>query len=144
MKVCRVQFKRVGKKYFFNPNGIPVTDGTFVVVETVRGVEIGKVVGDLTEAELDPSLEIKPIIRIATKKDEIKITVIATGFSSAPAEREVKMEKVQFEGGLPAYSFSGTPADCVKYAILSIYGNHSVWRITIIINTIRISSRQLT
>ena len=31
--------------------------------------------------------------------------------------REVKMEKVQFEGGLPAYSFSGTPADCVKYAI---------------------------
>jgi len=88
MKVCRVQFKRVGKKYFFNPNGIPVTDGTFVVVETVRGVEIGKVVGDLTEAELDPSLEIKPIIRIATKKD-------LENYESNKANETIALEKCE-------------------------------------------------
>lgn len=88
MKVCRVQFKRVGKKYFFNPNDIPVTDGTFVVVETIRGLEIGRVVGDLTESELDPSLEIKPILRIATKKD-------LENYESNKANEAIALEKCE-------------------------------------------------
>lgn len=69
MMVCRVQFKKVGKKYFFNPNNIEVSDGTFVVVETVRGVELGRVVGDLVSFENENNHEIKPILRLATKKD---------------------------------------------------------------------------
>lgn len=69
MMVCRVQFKKVGKKYFFNPNNIEVSDGAFVVVETVRGVELGRVVGDLVSFENENNHEIKPILRLATKKD---------------------------------------------------------------------------
>ena len=69
MKVCRVQFKKVGKKYFFNPNNIEVSDGAFVVVETVRGLELGRVVGDIVESDIDLSHEVKPILRLATKKD---------------------------------------------------------------------------
>ena len=38
MNVCRIQFRKVGKKYYFNPNGIIVKDQDLVVVETVRGV----------------------------------------------------------------------------------------------------------
>ena len=69
MDVCRIQFRKVGKKYFFNPNGIIVKDQDLVVVETVRGVEIGKVVGELVEAPAELEKDIKPILRIATKKD---------------------------------------------------------------------------
>ena len=69
MKVCRIQFKKVGKKYYFNPNNINVTDGSFVVVETVRGVEVGRAVGDLVEIDETIMHEIKPILRLAHKKD---------------------------------------------------------------------------
>lgn len=69
MKVCRIQFKKVGKKYYFNPNNINVTDGSFVVVETVRGVEVGRAVGDLVEIDETTMHEIKPILRLAHKKD---------------------------------------------------------------------------
>ena len=69
MDVCRIQFRKVGKKYYFNPNGIKVKDKDLVVVETVRGLEIGQVVGDLVECPTELEKELKPILRIATKKD---------------------------------------------------------------------------
>ena len=69
MNVCRVQFRKVGKKYYFNPNGIDVKDKMIVVVETVRGIEIGEVVGDLVECPAELEKDMKPILRIATKKD---------------------------------------------------------------------------
>ena len=69
MNVCRIQFRKVGKKYYFNPNGIEVKDQDLVVVETVRGLEIGTVVGGLVECPTELEKDIKPILRIATKKD---------------------------------------------------------------------------
>ena len=69
MKVCRVQFRKVGKKYYFNPNGIEVKDGDLVVVETIRGLEIGKIAGDLVECPVEIEKDLKPILRIANKKD---------------------------------------------------------------------------
>lgn len=69
MDVCRIRFRKVGKKYYFNPNGIEVKDKDLVVVETVRGVEIGQVVGGLVEAPAELEKDMKPILRIATKKD---------------------------------------------------------------------------
>lgn len=69
MNVCRVQFRKVGKKYYFNPNGIDVKNKTIVVVETVRGLEIGEVVGELVECPKELEKDIKPILRIASKKD---------------------------------------------------------------------------
>jgi cell fate regulator YaaT (PSP1 superfamily) len=69
MNVCRIQFRKVGKKYYFNPNVIIVKDQDLVVVETVRGVEIGQVVGEMVECPIELEKDIKPILRIATKKD---------------------------------------------------------------------------
>ena len=69
MDVCRVQFRKVGKKYYFNPNGIEVKDGDMVVVETIRGLEIGKIVGGLVECPQEIEKDLKPILRIAKKKD---------------------------------------------------------------------------
>ncbi|MCR5462772.1 MAG: stage 0 sporulation protein [bacterium] len=70
MEVIRIQFKEVGKKYYFSPNNIDVKDKDKVVVETIRGIELGTVIGniiDIDEKELIS--ELKPILRKATKKD---------------------------------------------------------------------------
>lgn len=70
MKAIRVQFKHVGKKYYFSPNGIDVKNEDKVVVETIRGIELGTVVGDELElSESDLITELKPILRKATQKD---------------------------------------------------------------------------
>ena len=69
MQACLVQFKKVGKKYYFNPNGIDVKPDMFVVVETVRGLELGKIIGELVECPQQLEADIKPILRIATAKD---------------------------------------------------------------------------
>ncbi len=69
MLVCEVKFKQAGKRYYFNPKNIEVKHNDFVVVETVRGVELGQIVGDVKEADVTNAEEIKPIIRIATDVD---------------------------------------------------------------------------
>ena len=70
MQVARIQFKPVGKKYYFSPNGLDLKDKDKVVVETIRGIELGTVIGsiiDIDEKELIS--ELKPILRKATKRD---------------------------------------------------------------------------
>lgn len=70
MKAIKVQFKPVGKKYYFSPEKYPVYVGCYVVVETIRGVELGRVVDEPFEiSENELSSELKPIKRIATKDD---------------------------------------------------------------------------
>ncbi|MFA5560227.1 MAG: regulatory iron-sulfur-containing complex subunit RicT [Acholeplasmataceae bacterium] len=69
MQVALVQFKEVGKKYYFSFASFPLVGRELVVVETVRGIEIGKVylIKEIEESEL--TNELKPIIRIATEED---------------------------------------------------------------------------
>ena len=43
-EVIGIRFKKAGKVYFFDPNGIPFAEGESAVVETARGVELGHVV----------------------------------------------------------------------------------------------------
>ena len=68
MLVCRVAFKKLGKRYYFNPNGINLKNGDKVIVETIRGIELGEVIGDLIAINED-ELEIKPILRLAKDSD---------------------------------------------------------------------------
>ena len=42
--IVGVRFKRLGKIYFFNPEGLKVKKGDFVIVETVQGEEYGEVI----------------------------------------------------------------------------------------------------
>ncbi len=70
MKVIKIQFKAVGKKYYFSPNNIDLNNGDKVVVETIRGIELGTVVGDTMDIdEKELVSELKPILRKATQKD---------------------------------------------------------------------------
>lgn len=69
-KVVGIGFKEVGKVYWFNPGTLQIKPGYMVVVETVRGLELGKVLQDIKEVD-DSELEheLKNVIRIATEKD---------------------------------------------------------------------------
>jgi cell fate regulator YaaT (PSP1 superfamily) len=69
-KVVGIRFKTAGKKYYFDPLEFDLNPGDFVVVETVRGIELGEVIEamkTIDEAELIASL--KPVLRKATEKD---------------------------------------------------------------------------
>lgn len=70
MKVTKVQFKPLGKRYYFGIANLDVKDKTPVVVNTIRGIEMGYCVGDPFELKEDESIpELKDIVRIATEED---------------------------------------------------------------------------
>ncbi len=69
--IVYVRFEGTKKSYTFGSNHDDYEPGGHVVVETVRGLEIGEVVGyPKKREELVCVLPLKPIIRKATKKDE--------------------------------------------------------------------------
>jgi len=70
IKIVGIQFKSIGKVYNFNPVNNELALGDDVVVETVRGVELGKVVEVVREIDdTNPEHEHKPILRKATPHD---------------------------------------------------------------------------
>jgi len=69
-KAVSVRFRTAGKKYYFDPGKHEVERGDYVVVKTVRGIELGEVVE--TSKPIDNEQlqnDLKPIIRKATEKD---------------------------------------------------------------------------
>lgn len=68
--VIGVSFKLAGKIYYFDPTGFEVKQGDHVIVETVRGVEFGKVmIGPREVPEEKITSPLKKVIRIATPED---------------------------------------------------------------------------
>lgn len=69
-KVVGIGFKEVGKIYLFETKITTLKVDDLVVVETVRGLEIGKVIKPIEEMdETKIGHELKEIIRLATKRD---------------------------------------------------------------------------
>ena len=72
VEVVGVRFKKVGKVYYFAPNGIQANKGEFAIVDTARGPEYGEIfVTNKTVgiSEIVPPL--REIIRIATPEDAV-------------------------------------------------------------------------
>jgi len=66
-RAAGVRFTKVGKLYYFDYSSYPeLASGDFVIVETVRGRQMGQVMGF---TEPDPGRELKPILRTATPRD---------------------------------------------------------------------------
>lgn len=72
--IIGVRFKSVGKIYYFDPLDFEIKNDDFVIVETARGIEMGKVVMEKRTVSEDEVVKpLKPVMRIADKKDfEIK------------------------------------------------------------------------
>lgn len=70
VEVVGVRFRTAGKIYYFSPGELTIKNGDNVIVETVRGIEFGKVVLAprmiMDKAAFHP---LKPVLRLANDED---------------------------------------------------------------------------
>ena len=70
VEIVGIRFKKAGKMYYFDPDGLQLKQGSQVIVETARGVECGTVIKENTfvpEETIIPPL--KKVQRQATEQD---------------------------------------------------------------------------
>jgi len=73
-EIIGVRFKQVGKIYYFDPAGKEIEQGQNVIVETVRGIEFGKVeMGNRFVDDNEIVAPLKKVMRIATQSDEMQL-----------------------------------------------------------------------
>ncbi|MGN0521986.1 MAG: stage 0 sporulation family protein [Eubacterium sp.] len=68
--VVGVRFKDTGKMYYFDPKGLKIKKGQYLIVETSKGIECAMAHTpnkEVDDSEVVPPL--KPVIRIASEKD---------------------------------------------------------------------------
>src|SRR5438128_4159976 len=68
--IVGIRFRPAGRIYYFDPQGASYSTGQYVIVETSRGVEAGRVViasKKLAERELSDPL--KPVLRLANEEE---------------------------------------------------------------------------
>jgi cell fate regulator YaaT (PSP1 superfamily) len=68
--IAGIRFRPAGRIYYFDPQGASYSTGQYVIVETSRGVEAGRVViasKKLAERELSDPL--KPVLRLANEEE---------------------------------------------------------------------------
>lgn len=69
-KVITVRFKQSGKTYYFDPAGIEIAAGDYVIVETARGTECAEVVQGVKEIPDSQIVkELKSVVRLADSVD---------------------------------------------------------------------------
>jgi cell fate regulator YaaT (PSP1 superfamily) len=94
--VVGVRFKKAGKIYYFDPGDLTIPTGEYVIVETVRGIEYGKVVINKKQvAENDVVLPLKKVIRIAEPKDKL---IVEENKKAAQEAYEICLKKVEEHG----------------------------------------------
>ena len=111
IEIIGIRFKEVGKVYYFSPKGKTVAAGDKVIVETARGVEYGEVVIPNRKIEESGVVQpLKPIIRVATPKDEktikdneAKEIEIMKVFVKKIAEHKLDMKPIDVD-----YTFDGS------------------------------------
>ncbi|NLP30823.1 MAG: stage 0 sporulation family protein [Clostridiales bacterium] len=70
VKVAGVRFKKAGKIYYFDPDGLDIKMGDNVIVETARGLEFGVIIEEVKEVNEDEIVApLKKIIRVADEDD---------------------------------------------------------------------------
>jgi cell fate regulator YaaT (PSP1 superfamily) len=109
--IVGIRFRPAGRIYYFDPHGQSFTNGQYVIVETVRGVEAGRVVissKKLAESDLmDP---LKPVLRLASE-DELRMML---SFKAKEKEALVKCAERVKQHALPMklveaeYTFDGS------------------------------------
>lgn len=95
-KVVGVKFKNGGKLYYFAPGKDKYERDMGVVVETAKGLEYAKVVNPLIEVDSERIVQpLKPIVRIATKKDEEQVK---KNEERKPGALKIAQEKIEKNG----------------------------------------------
>lgn len=93
-KIVGIKFKPVGKIYYFSPEGIDFKEGDGAIVETVRGLEYGKVaIAPVELSAKDIKEPLKPVIRKATEKDESQVLANLKKREGALKDAKLGIEK---------------------------------------------------
>ncbi len=93
-KVVVIKFKNSCKPYYFSAGGLTLKQGQNVIVETTRGIEFATVVNP--EKETDEIVSpLKPVIRIATQKDE---ETVARNEANRPQAMKICRQKIAERG----------------------------------------------
>jgi len=83
-EIINIRFRGRGKAYYFDPQGITVKEGDFVIVETQKGLELGEcAVGNHYVANDSIIPPLRPVLRMATAED------LQAAEQSRSREREV-------------------------------------------------------
>ncbi len=115
-KVVVIKFRNNCKPYYFSKGNLDLKRGQGVVVETSRGLEYGTVLDPEREVET-PAQPLKPVLRIATEKDEetVKTNLAKRGdamkiFKEKAAARGLEMKLIDceftFDGSKVIFYFS--------------------------------------
>lgn len=98
VNVVGVKFKNAGKIYYFDADGLEVSLGEHVIVETSRGIEFGMVGMEMKEVDSREVVQpLKKIIRVATKDDEARYAEIDKKKERAMELCREKVEKHQLD-----------------------------------------------
>ncbi len=69
-EIVSIKFKSSGKNYYFSPNGLSITDGDTVIVETSKGLEIAECThGNRFVEDSSVVQPLRPVVRVATAQD---------------------------------------------------------------------------
>lgn len=111
VNVVGVRFKRAGKIYYFSPGDLNLTAGANVVVETARGIELGRVVVPLKSVpEGEVVAPLKKVLRIATERDLAQVEENAKKEQSAfkTAQEKIAQHKLEMDLVGVEYAFDGS------------------------------------
>ncbi len=109
--IVGIRFRPAGRIYYFDPQGQAYTTGQYVIVETVRGTEAGRVViAPKKLAESDLTDPLKPVLRLASE-DELRMML---SFKSKEKDALVQCARHVVQHNLPMklveaeYTFDGS------------------------------------
>ena len=95
-EIVGIRFKRAGKVYYFDPEGINLEVNDYVVVETVRGLELGQVViAPKQVLASDVGRPLKPVARKAKPEDVKRAQELETREREALTECSKLIDKLQ-------------------------------------------------
>ncbi len=99
-EIIGVRFKAVSKIYYFSPNGQTFAIDDYVIVETSRGVEFGKVCIPNREIILEKEMmPLKPIVRLADDKDieQNRLNKISEKEAFATCSKKIKEHNLEMK-----------------------------------------------
>lgn len=92
-QVIGVRFKDVGKIYYFDPDGISLSMGESVIVETARGIECGEVA--MEERTLTDDEIVHPLKKIMRKADQDDLKKVDKNKEKEKEAFEICLKKIQ-------------------------------------------------
>lgn len=91
--VIGVKFKEVGKMYYFDPNGEELSIGDYVIVETSRGIECGKVF--MANRELSDDKVTSPLKKLIRKATDADMKTLAENHKKEEKAFEICEQKIK-------------------------------------------------